>query len=74
MPGPGGHEDRDLRGACRDGPADPCGAWDGAHRDQLRRAIVIWIEKINHRWRRQDTLGRMTPIEYENITQAAHAA
>ena len=43
-------------------------------RDELRLAIVIWIEKTHHRRRRQDTLGRMTPIEYETITQAAHAA
>ena len=43
-------------------------------RDQLRLAIVIWIEQTYHRRRRQDTLGRMTPIEYETITQAAHAA
>ena len=43
-------------------------------RDQLRLAIVIWIEKTYHRRRRQDALGRMTPIEYETITQTAHAA
>ncbi len=43
-------------------------------RDELRLAIVIWIEKTYHRRRRQDTLGRMTPIEYETITQTAHAA
>ncbi len=43
-------------------------------RDELRLAIVIWIEKTYHRRRRQDTLGRMTPIEFETITQAAHAA
>jgi len=43
-------------------------------REELRLAIVIWIEKTYHRRRRQDALGRMTPIEYETITQAAHAA
>ena len=43
-------------------------------RDELRLAIVVWIEKTYHRRRRQDALGRMTPIEYETITQAAHAA
>jgi len=43
-------------------------------RDQLRLAIVIWIEKTYHRRRRQDALGRMTPIEFETLTQAAHAA
>jgi putative transposase len=43
-------------------------------REQLRLAIVVWIEKTYHRRRRQDTLGRMTPIEFETLTQAAHAA
>lgn len=45
-----------------------------ATREQLRLAIVIWIEKTCHRRRRQDALGRMTPIEFETLTQAAHAA
>ena len=45
-----------------------------ATREQLRLAIVIWIEKTYHRRRRQDALGRMTPIEFEIQTQAAHAA
>lgn len=45
-----------------------------ATREQLRLAIVIWIEKTYHRRRRQDALGRMTPIEFETLTQAAHAA
>jgi putative transposase len=43
-------------------------------REQLRLAIVIWIERTYHRRRRQDTLGRMTPIEFETLTRAAHAA
>ena len=43
-------------------------------RDELRLAIVIWIRKTYHRRRRQDTLGRMTPLEYGAINQAAHAA
>ena len=43
-------------------------------REQLRLAIVIWIEKTYHRRRRQDALGRMTPIEFETLTQTAHAA
>jgi transposase InsO family protein len=43
-------------------------------REQLRLAIVIWIEKTYHRRRRQDGLGRLTPIEFETMTQAAHAA
>jgi len=43
-------------------------------RDQLRLAIVVWIEATYHRRRRQDTLGRLTPIEYETLHQTAHAA
>jgi putative transposase len=43
-------------------------------REQLRLAIVVWIERTYHRRRRQDTLGRMTPIEFETLTRAAHAA
>jgi transposase InsO family protein len=45
-------------------------------RQQLRIAIVTWIERTYHRRRRQSALGRLTPIEYEMIdpTQAAQAA
>ena len=43
-------------------------------RDQLRLAIVVWIEKTYHRRRRQDALGRLTPIEFETLHQTAHAA
>ena len=45
-----------------------------ATREQLRLAIVVWIERTYHRRRRQDSLGRMTPIEFETLTRAAHAA
>ncbi len=47
-----------------------------ATREQLRIAIVTWIERTYHRRRRQDTLGRLTPIEYETImtTPATQAA
>ena len=38
-----------------------------ATRDELRPAIVTWIERTYHRRRRQDALGRLTPIEYETI-------
>jgi transposase InsO family protein len=44
-----------------------------ASREQLRLAIITWIERTYHR-RRQRRLGRLTPIEYETINQAAHAA
>src|SRR5207245_6701129 len=34
-------------------------------RQDLRLAIVVWIEKKYHRQRGQDALGGLTPIEYE---------
>jgi transposase InsO family protein len=43
-------------------------------REELRLAIVVWIETTYHRRRRQDTLGRLTPIEFETLHQTAHAA
>jgi transposase InsO family protein len=43
-------------------------------REQLRLAITTWIERTYHRRRRQRALGCLTPIEYETINQAAHAA
>ncbi|MEU4526080.1 IS3 family transposase [Amycolatopsis sp. NPDC024027] len=45
-------------------------------RAELRTAIVTWIERTYHRRRRQATLGRLTPIEYEAImtTPASQAA
>ncbi len=36
-------------------------------RDQLRIAMVAWIERTYHRRRRQARLGRLTPVEYETI-------
>jgi transposase InsO family protein len=44
-------------------------------REQLRIAIVTWIERTYHR-RRQRRLGRLTPVEFEVImnTTAALAA
>lgn len=38
-----------------------------ATRDQLRLAIVHWIEARYHRRRRQRRLGKLTPIEFETI-------
>jgi putative transposase len=43
-------------------------------REELRLAIATWIEKTYHRRRRQDRLGRLTPIEYETLLQATHAS
>jgi putative transposase len=47
-----------------------------ATRQELRIAIVTWIERTYHRRRRQAALGRLTPIEYETIMTrpAAQAA
>ena len=42
-----------------------------ATREALRIAIVTWIERTYHRRRRQDRLGRLTPIEFETIMTAA---
>ncbi|MFI6244474.1 IS3 family transposase [Micromonospora sp. NPDC050795] len=36
-------------------------------RQQLRTAIMTWIERTYHRRRRQRSLSRLTPIEYETI-------
>jgi len=48
--------------------------WDT--REQLRIAIVTWIERTYHRRRRQAGLGRLTPVEFEAImtTPASQAA
>ncbi|WP_103377149.1 IS3 family transposase [Streptomyces noursei] len=43
-------------------------AW--ATREELRIAIVTWIEKTYHRRRRQAALGRMTPVEFEIVMTA----
>jgi putative transposase len=39
-------------------------------RQELRIAIVTWIERTYHRRRRQAALGRLTPIEFETIMTA----
>lgn len=38
-------------------------------RDELRSAIVFWIEVKYNRRRRQRALGRLTPVEFETINQ-----
>ena len=40
-------------------------AW--ATREELRLAIVTWIERTYNRRRRQARLGRLTPVEFETI-------
>jgi transposase InsO family protein len=42
-------------------------------REELRIAIVTWIERTYHRRRRQAALGRLTPVEYELIMKPAAA-
>ncbi len=45
-----------------------------ATRDELRVAIVTWIERTYHHRRRQAALGRLTPNEYEMIMTPQTAA
>lgn len=45
-----------------------------ATRQELRLAIVTWIEKTYHRKRRQRRLGRLTPIEFETMNTGLKAA
>jgi transposase InsO family protein len=45
-----------------------------ATREELRLAIITWIERTYHRRRRQRRLGRLTPVEYETLSLAATAA
>jgi len=42
--------------------------------EDLRLAIISWVEKTYHRRRRQRRLGRLAPIEFETLTGAVHAA
>jgi putative transposase len=43
-------------------------------REELRLAIVTWIERTYHRRRRQRALGKLTPVEFETIETASKAA
>jgi len=45
-----------------------------AAREELRLAIVIWVEATYHRRRRQRGLGKLTPIEFETVYEAVDAA
>ncbi|MGW1986257.1 IS3 family transposase [Streptomyces collinus] len=47
-----------------------------ATREELWIAIVSWIERTYHRRRRQASLGRLTPVEFETVmtTPALQAA
>jgi len=44
------------------------------NREELRLAIVTWIETKYNRRRRQRALGKLTPVEFEMIYAAADAA
>jgi len=43
-------------------------------REDLRLAMVTWIETKYNRRRRQRALGKLTPVEFEMIHTAAEAA
>lgn len=43
-------------------------------REELRLAIVVWIERPYHRRRRQRGLGKLTPVEFEAVHGVANAA
>ena len=42
--------------------------------EELRLAVVVWIERTYHRRRRQRGLGKLTPIEFEAVHEVAYAA
>jgi len=44
------------------------------NREELRLAIITWIEVTYHRRRRQRGLGRLTPVEFELLATPAQAA
>jgi putative transposase len=41
-------------------------------RDELRLAIITWIERTYHQRRRQRALGKLTPVEFEAIIGNTH--
>jgi putative transposase len=45
-----------------------------ANREELRLAIITWIERTYHLRRRPRRLGRLMPVEYKTLTLAAAAA
>jgi transposase InsO family protein len=38
------------------------------NRDQLRSAIITWVESTYNHRRRQRVLGKLTPAEFESLT------
>jgi putative transposase len=45
-----------------------------ATREELRLAIITWIERTYHQRRRQRALGKLTPVEFEAIIGQTHLA
>jgi putative transposase len=43
-------------------------------REELRLAIIAWIERTYHQRRRQRALGKLTPVEFEAIIGQTHLA
>ena len=43
-------------------------------RQELRLAIITWIERTYHRKRRQRRLGKLTPVEFETLYQSLATA
>ena len=43
-------------------------------REELRLALVLWIEGTYHRRRRQRALGKLTPVEFEAVNEVPYAA
>jgi transposase InsO family protein len=43
-------------------------------REELRIAIVTWIEQTYHRRRRKRSLGKLTPVEFEAVAMALDMA
>jgi putative transposase len=43
-------------------------------KEDLRLAVVTWIEKKYHRQRRKEALGKMTPVALEALHRASQAA
>lgn len=43
-------------------------------REELRLAIVLWIERTYDRRRRRRALGKLTPTGFESVHEVAHAA
>lgn len=43
-------------------------------KDQAKAAIIEWVECFYNRQRRHSSIGGVSPVEYESLTSAAHAA